>query len=61
MNDALTGKDYLIGDFSAADIMLGHACFMSNRLDCVSEDMANLKAYIERIAARPAFETAINM
>jgi glutathione S-transferase len=26
------GRDYLIGDFSGVDIMLGQACFMSNRL-----------------------------
>ena len=61
VNEALAGKDYLIGDFSAADIMLGHACFMSNRLGCVSDDMVHLKAYLERIAARPAFKTAIEM
>ena len=57
---ALAGKDYLIGDFSAADIMLGHACFMSNRLGCVPEEMTNLKAYVERIAARPAFQKAMS-
>ena len=61
VNEALEGKDYLIGDFSAADIMLGHACFMSNRLGCVSDDMPHLKAYVERVAARPAFQTAITM
>jgi len=61
VDDALAGKDYLIGNFSAADIMLGHACFMSNRLGCVADDMANLKAYIGRIEARPAFQTAIQM
>jgi glutathione S-transferase len=61
VNDALEGKDYLIGDFSAADIMLGHAAFMSNRLGCVSDDLTHLKAYVERIAARPAFDKAINM
>ncbi len=60
VEDALAGRDYLIGDFSAADIMLGHACFMSNRLGCVTDDMANLKSYVERIVARPAFDKAIN-
>ena len=60
VDEALAGKDYLIGDFSAADIMLGHACFMSNRLGCVPDEMVNLKAYVERIAARPAFQKAIN-
>lgn len=58
---ALEGKDYLTGNFSAADIMLGHACFMSDRLGCVSDEMANLKAYVARIAARPHFKTAIEM
>ncbi|MAV26366.1 MAG: glutathione S-transferase [Gammaproteobacteria bacterium] len=61
VDEALAGLDYLIGDFSAADIMLGHACFMSNRLGCVGDDMPNLKAYVERVAARPAFKTAIEM
>ena len=57
---ALADRDYLIGQFSAADVMLGHACFMSNRLGCVPNEMSNLKAYVERIAARPAFDKAIN-
>jgi glutathione S-transferase len=61
VDDALEGKDYLIGDFSGADIMLGHACFMSNRLGCVSDDMIHLKAYVARITDRPAFNTAITM
>ncbi|MBO6656858.1 MAG: glutathione S-transferase family protein [Pseudomonadales bacterium] len=60
VNEALEGREYLIGDFSAADIMLGHACFMSNRLGCVTDDMTNLKDYVARVAARPAFDKAIN-
>jgi len=58
---ALQGKDYLIGGFSAADIMLGHSCFMSNRLGCVPEEMRSLKKYVSNLAARPAFDKAINM
>jgi len=61
VNEALAGRDYLIGVFSAADIMLGHACFMGNRLGCVGEEMPHLKAYVERVANRPAFKTAIEM
>jgi glutathione S-transferase len=60
VNDALAGRDYLIGDFSGADIMLGHACFMSQRSGCVTDEMTQLLAYIARIAARPAFDKAIN-
>ena len=61
VDESLAGRDYLIGAFSAADVMLGHACFMSNRLRCVSDEMVNLKGYVERIAERPAFKTAIEM
>ena len=61
VNTELSGRDYLIGNFSAADIMLGHACFMSNRLGCVPEEMSNLKRYVDNISSRPAFDLAINM
>ena len=55
INEALEGKDYLIGDFSGADIMLGHSCYMSNRMGCVTDEMKNIKAYVERLSSRPAF------
>ena len=61
VNDALNGRDYIIGDFSAADIMLGHACYMSRRL--LGEefpDMESLSSYINRIEQRSAFQTGIN-
>ena len=61
VNEALAGKDYLVGDFSAADLMLGHSCFMANRLGCVSDEMANIKAYVAKIEARPAFIKSIEM
>ena len=59
VNEALEGKDYLIGDFSGADFMLGHSCFMSNNLGCVSDEMTNIKDYVQRISERPAFIKAI--
>ena len=61
VEETLEGNDYLIGDFSAADVMLGHSCFMSNIIGCVNEEMKNLKSYVERITERPAFKTAIEM
>lgn len=61
VEETLEGKEYLIGDFSAADIMLGHACFMSNRIGSVSDDMTNLKRYVDNIIKRPAFQKAISM
>ena len=61
VNENLGDKDYLIGDFSAADIMLGHSCFMANRLGCVNDEMLNIKDYVARIADRSAFQKAITM
>ena len=61
INDALADKGYLIGDFSAADIMLGHACFMANRLGCMSDELKELKDYVKRISDRPAFKLAMEM
>jgi len=58
VDEAMQGKEYLIGNFSAADTMLGHACIMSDRLGCVTDDMPNLKAYVARLSARPAFKKA---
>ena len=55
VDDALHGREYLIGDFSAVDIMLGHSVFMSNKVGCVPDEMTNVKAYIERLKSRPAF------
>ena len=56
----LNNKEYIIGDFSAVDIMLGHACFMANRLGRVEENMNNLRNYIKNIESRSAFKKAIN-
>ena len=53
-------KEYLAGDFSAADVMLGHSIFMSNRLGCITDDMPKLKAYIGRVEQRPAFQKAMS-
>jgi len=32
---------------------------MSNRLGCVSDEMSNIKAYVEKLEKRPAFKKAI--
>ena len=60
VESALEGREYLIGEFSAADVMLGHAIFMANRIGCVTDEMPNIKGYVARVEARPAFQTAIN-
>ena len=60
INKHLEDKEYLIGDFSAADIMLGHSLYMSNKLGCVTKESDNIKNYISRLESRPCFIKAIN-
>jgi glutathione S-transferase len=59
LNENMAGKDYMIGDLSGVDFMLGHACYMSRRVGCMPEDMTQLHAYVKRLEARPAFEKGI--
>lgn len=56
VNENMNGREYLVGDFTAADIMLGHSVFMSRRLGCVTDAMTDLHAYIDRVEARQAFQ-----
>jgi glutathione S-transferase len=34
--------------------MLGHSCIMASRMGMVTDETPNLKAYVERLLARPA-------
>ena len=54
----LVGKDYLVGDFTAADIMCGHACIVARRLGGEVGDKPNVSAYIDRLETRPALQAS---
>lgn len=58
VEDDMVGKDYVAGEFTAADTMIGHAIMMSHRMGIVNENHPNLMAYIERLNARPALQKA---
>lgn len=58
VNKTLAEKEYLIGDFSGADVMLGHACHRSAKMLKLTEGLDHVNAYVERIDARPAFRKA---
>lgn len=51
---ALEGRDYLAGDFSAADIMTGSAVMSAQRIGVSFDTLPALAAYVDRLAARPA-------
>lgn len=60
LEKVLEGREYLLGEFSGVDFMVGHSCYMSRRIGSMSPDLANLNAYIDRIEARPAFSKAVS-
>ena len=58
VEEAMVGKEYLAGDFSAADTMLGHSIMMAERMGIVNDAHPNLQAYTKRLKARPALQKA---
>lgn len=58
VNDVLVDRDYLAGEFTAADMMTGHAVIMSIRLGADISDKPNLQPYADRLRARPALQKA---
>lgn len=55
---ALEGCEYLAGEFSAADIMVGFTVGAARLLGVLDERHPNLVAYLARLEARPAFQRA---
>ena len=61
VDELLSENKFLISDkVSGVDFMLGHALFMSDSLKCVSDDMKNIKRYLELIKNQEAFKKALN-
>ena len=54
-----SGREFLAGDFSGADIMTGHACIVSKRLKADLSDKPNVAAYIDRLTERSAYQKAV--
>ncbi len=58
-DDALDGRDWILGDkFSAADVMLGSSAVFLRMFDMLPETR-NLAAYADRCQARPANQRAM--
>ena len=58
VNNLLENNEYLLGELSGVDFMLGHSLYMSNKLGCVNEDMRNIERYLQLIGKREAFQRA---
>jgi glutathione S-transferase len=60
LDKQLAGKDYLMGDkFSVADAYLFTVLRWTSRIDIDLAKWPNLKAYVDRVAARPKVQEAL--
>lgn len=55
---ALDGREYLAGDFSAADIMTGSAAITAKGIGIDMSDIPRLADYVDRLTARSAYKKA---
>ncbi len=58
VNAALEGKDYLLGQFTGADVQLSFAGEVARALGKL-ETLPNVKAWVARLHERPAFHRSI--
>ena len=60
VDSSLGEADYLLGEqFTVADIMVGSALKFTARIGFADELPENLRAYMARLGARPAYERAL--
>ena len=59
VDDAMAGRDYLLGEFSAADIMMGYSVVLADRMEILDDKYPNVLAYYERLKARTAFQKSL--
>ena len=55
----LADRDYLAGEFTAADTVPGHACVISEQIGSQLSELHNVTAYLERLKARPALQKVL--
>jgi glutathione S-transferase len=57
LDQALEGREFLLGEFTAADSMTGYSLMLVGRL-APGELPANVSSYWERLSSRPAYKAA---
>ena len=61
LDTRLQGQTYLVDDtFTAADIVVGYALHVADSCQALPSSLKALRAYYERLAARPAFQKAMS-
>lgn len=58
VDTALADREWLVGDFSGADIMMGYALILCERAGLLDARSPHARAYFARLQARPAYKVA---
>ena len=59
LDDALKDRNHILGGgFSAADVMLGSGLIWAHTMKLISHEHREVRGYVERLGARPAFQRA---
>ena len=61
VNDHMSDREYLAGEFSGADIMTGSAVISAKGVGIDFAALPNLEPYIERLTRRAAYQRAISL
>ena len=61
VDESLHDKEFLIGKFSAADIMIGDAIRLAKAIGWQNPNYINLEGYFARLGSRPAFLKALEL
>jgi glutathione S-transferase len=62
VEEAAAGRDFLCADrFTIADICVGYALYLADRLGLRERFKTNTEAYYTRLSARPAFQRATSL
>ena len=60
LSKVLNTRDYLLGpEYSGADILVGHSCFMATHVGLIG-DYPELQRYYGRLQKRPGYQRAYN-
>jgi len=59
LDDALSTRDWLLQEFSAADVMMGYTVFLCAYMKVLDDTTPHVRAYFSRVRARPAWQRAM--
>ncbi|MCZ6503783.1 MAG: glutathione S-transferase family protein [Gammaproteobacteria bacterium] len=58
VNSALQDQDYLLPEYTAADIMMGYSLLLAARVEVLDNEYPLVQAYFEKLQARPGYQLA---